>query len=104
MGHKIVSSNSTHRDPHPSFYEGNHWDYYFSLLPIFVPLTLVTVSYTYSKRDPILGPKALYSLLGVSQTLESTHFWKGGEKLRRLRKENGDEEERTQRKEECVEK
>ena len=98
MGPKIVSSNSTHRDPYPSFYEGNHWDYYFSLLPIFVPLPLFIVPYTYFRRDPILGLKILYSFLGVYQTLESTHFWKGGEKLRRLRKENGGEEERMQKK------
>ena len=62
-----------------------------------------------------MGLKILYSFIGVYQTLESTHFWKGGEKLRRLRKENGDEEERMQkkmetrrkeckRKEECIEK
>lgn len=104
MDLKVVSGNGTHRDSHPSFYKGNHWDYYFSLLLIFVPLLLFTVSHTYSRRDPILSPKVVYSLLGVYQTLESTHFWKGGEKLGRLRKESEDEEERTQRKEECIEK
>ena len=103
MGHKIVSSNGTYTDSHPFFYEGNHWDYYFSLLPIFEPLPLFTVPHIYYRMDPILGTKVLYSLLGVYQTLESTHFWKGGEKLRRLRKESGDKEERTQRKEECIE-
>ena len=25
MGPKVVPSNCTYRDPHPSFYKGNHW-------------------------------------------------------------------------------
>ena len=90
MGSKIIPSDRAHKDPHPPFYKSDYWDYYFSLLPIFVPLPLFTVPYTYFRRDPILGLKILYSFLGVYQTLESTHFWKDREKLRRLRKENGD--------------
>ena len=73
MSPKIVSSNSTYRDCHPSFYEGNHRDYDLSLLPVFMPLPLFTVRNSYSWSDPILSPQAFYSLLGVYQTLESTH-------------------------------
>ena len=74
MGPKVVPGNSTHKDCHPSFYEGNHRDYYLSLLPVFVSLPLFTIPNAYSWRDSIPSPKALYSLLGVHQTLESTHF------------------------------
>ena len=73
MGLKVVP-DSTHRDCHPSFYEGNHQDYYLSPLPIFVPLTLFTIPNAYSWKDPILSLKALYSLLRVYQILKSTHF------------------------------
>ena len=75
MGPKVVPGDSPHRDSHPPFYEGNHWDYYFSLLPIFVPLSLCAIPNAYSLRDPILNPKVLYSLFGVYQTFESTHFF-----------------------------
>ena len=74
MGPKVVPGNSTHKDCHPSFYEGNHRDYYLSLLPVFVSLPLFTIPNAYSWRDSIPSPKALYSLLGVHQTLESTNF------------------------------
>ena len=52
MGSKVVLSNYTHGDSHPSFYKGNHRDNYLSLLPIFVPLTLFIVPNAYSWRDP----------------------------------------------------
>ena len=74
MGPKIVPSNSTHRDCHPFFFEGNHQDYDLSPLPVFVPLSLFTIPNAYSWRDPILSLKALYSLIGVYQTLKSTNF------------------------------
>ena len=90
MGSKIIPSDHAHKDPHPPFYESDYWDYHFSLLPIFKPLPFLTVPYTYPRRDPIPGPKVLHCLLGLYQTLESTHFWKDREKLRGLRKENGD--------------
>ena len=102
MSPKVVSSDATHRDLHPSFYEGNHRDHYLSLLPVFMPLSFLTVPHTYSRRDPILGPKVFHFLLGLYQTLKSTHFRKGKEKLRRLRKESEGEEERMQREEECI--
>ena len=73
MGLKVVPDNNTPRDCHPSFYEGNHRDYYLSLLPVFMSLPLFTVRNSYSWSDPILSPKAFNSLLGVYQTLESTH-------------------------------
>ena len=62
-----------------------------------MPLPLFTVPNAYSWRDPILSPKVLYSLLGVYQTFESTHFWKGGDELRRLRIESGAKEEKTKK-------
>ena len=48
MGSKVVFGNGTNRDCHPFFYEVNHQDYYLSLLPVFVPLTLFTISNAYS--------------------------------------------------------
>ena len=74
MGPKVVPDDDPHRDFHPPFYEGNYWDYNFSLLPIFVPLPLCAIPNTYSWKDTILNPKVLYSLLGVYQSFESTHF------------------------------
>ena len=97
MRPKIISSNDTHGNPHPTIYKGNNWDYHLSLLPVFVPLPLFTVPNAYCWRDPILSPKVLYSLLEVYQTFESTHFWKGGDELRRLRIESGAEEEKTKK-------
>ena len=73
MRPKVVPSNSTHRDSHPSFYKGNHRDYYLSLLLVFVLLPLFTVPNSYPWRDPVQSSKALYSLLRVYQTFESTH-------------------------------
>ena len=69
MSSKVVSSDSTHGDFHPFFYEGNHRDYYLPDLPILVPLTLTTVPNAYSWRDPILSPNVLYPLLGVYKLL-----------------------------------
>ena len=80
MSPKIIPGYGAYGDSHPALYEDNYRDHYLSLLPIFVPLLLFTISHTHSRRDPILSPKVLYPLLGVYQTLESTHFWKGGEK------------------------
>ena len=74
MSSKVVPIDGTHGNSHPNLYEGNHWDYYFSLLPIFMPLPLFTVPNAYFLRDPILSFKAHYSLLKVYKTLESTHF------------------------------
>ena len=65
MGPKIIPGYGANRDSHPALYEGNHRDHYFSLLPVSVPLPLFTIPNTYSWKDPILSPKALYSLLGV---------------------------------------
>ena len=31
MGPKIIPSDRAHRDSHPPFYEGDHWDYFLSL-------------------------------------------------------------------------
>ena len=47
MSSKVVPSDSTHGDFHPSFYEGNHRDYYLLDLLILVPLTLITVPNSY---------------------------------------------------------
>ena len=99
MGFKIIPSDYAHWDSHFPFYEHDYRDYHFSLLPIFKPLPFLTVPHAYSRRDPILSLKVFHSLLGLYQILDSTHFWKGGKKLRRLRKGNGYEEERTQREE-----
>ena len=74
MSSKVIPSDDTHGNSHPILYEGNHWDYHFSLLPFFMPLSFLTVSNAYSWRGPILNPRALYSFLEVYQTLESTHF------------------------------
>ena len=104
MGFKVIPSDRAYKDSHPPFYESEHWDYHFSLPPIFKPLPFLTVPHTYPRRDLVPNPKVLHSLLRLYQTLESIHFWKGREKLRRLRKGSGDEEERTQREEERIEK
>ena len=74
MSLKVISSDSTHRDFHPSFYEGNHEDHYLSLLLVFMPLSLPTVPNTYSWRNPIQSSKVLYPLLKVYQAFESTYF------------------------------
>ena len=73
MSPKIIAGYGAYGDSHPALYEGNYWDHYLSLWPIFVPLPFFTVPNAYSWKDPILSPKALYSLLRVYQTLESTH-------------------------------
>ena len=73
MSLKVVSSDSSYGDLHPSFYDGNHWDHYLSLLPIYMPLSLLTIPNAYSWKDLILSPKVLYPLLRVYQTLKSTH-------------------------------
>ena len=65
MSSKVVSSDSTHGDFHPSFYEGKHQDYYLPDLPILGPLTLITVPNIYSWRDPITSPKGFYPLLEI---------------------------------------
>ena len=80
MSSKVVSSDSTHRDFHPSLYEGNHRDYYLLDLPILESLTLTIVPNAYSWGDPITSPKVFYPLLGVYQTLKCTHFYKGLER------------------------
>ena len=43
MGPKVIPGYSIHGNSHPSLYEGNHWDHNFSLLPFFVPLSLLIV-------------------------------------------------------------
>jgi len=48
MGSNIIPGYDAHRDSHPALYEGNHRDYYFSLLHIFVPLSLFIVPNAYS--------------------------------------------------------
>ena len=93
MSSKVVSSDSARGDLHHSFYEGNHWNHYLSLLPICMPLCLLTIPKTYSWMDPILSPNVLYPLLGVYQTLKSTHSLKGSKKtIKELRGENKAEE------------
>ena len=53
MSPKVIFNDSTYRDFHPSFYEGNHQDHYLSLLLVFMPLSFLTVPKTYSWRNPI---------------------------------------------------
>ena len=65
MGPKIIPSYSAHEDSHLALYEGNHQDYYFPDLPIFMPLTLFVVPNAYSWGDPVSSPKVFYPLLGV---------------------------------------
>ena len=89
MGPKVVPANDPHRDFHPPFYEGNYWDYNFSLLPIFMPLPLCAIPNTYFWKDTILNPKVLYP-----RVLNLPISWKGGGKLKRLRVESGAEEEK----------
>ena len=78
MSPKIVSSNCTHRDCHPSIYEGDHRDYYLTLLPFLKPLSFLTVPNVYVWWDPVLSPKGCYSPLRVYQAFESTHVFKKG--------------------------
>ena len=73
MSPEVIPSDHTHWDSHPSLYEGNHPDYYFSLLPIGVPIPFLTIPNGDSWWDPILSFKALYILHGVYQVSESTH-------------------------------
>ena len=72
MNPKVVPGYSTHRNSHPTLYEGNNSDYYFSLLPLLVPFSFLTISNECSWRNPIQSSKTLYSLLGVYQMSEST--------------------------------
>ena len=65
MGPNVIPSNGAHGDFHPTFYEGNHGDYYLSLLPIFMSLPLFTVPNAYFCKNPVTSPKVLYPLLGV---------------------------------------
>ena len=84
MGPKIIPGYGAHGDSHPALYEGNHRDYYLSLLPVFVPLSLFIVPNIYFQGDPILSPKVFYPLLGVYYTLKSTHFQKGLERTKKV--------------------
>ena len=43
MSPKVIPSNYTHWDSQPSLYKGNHWDYYFSILPTGVPIPFLTI-------------------------------------------------------------
>ena len=43
MDSKVIPSDCTYEDSHPSLYKGNHWDYDFSLLPISVLVPFLTV-------------------------------------------------------------
>ena len=74
MSPKVISSDSTYRDFHPSFYEDSYRDHYLSLLPVLMPVSLPKVPNTYSWRDPIQSSKALYPFLRFYQTFKSTHF------------------------------
>ena len=65
MGYQIILSDSAYGDSHPSLYEGNNWDYYFSLLPFSVPLPLFTVPNENSLGNSVLSLKAFYTFQGV---------------------------------------
>ena len=65
MSPKVISSDSTYRDFHPSFYEDSYRDHYLSLLPVFMLLTFFAIPNTYTWRDPILNLKILNPLLKV---------------------------------------
>ena len=97
MSFKVVSSDSTHGDFHPSFYESNHQDHYLLDLPILMLLTLITISNSYSWRDIITSPKGFYPFLGIYQILKSTHFQKRLGKLKRLKKKECEEKRRMQK-------
>ena len=73
MNPKVIPSDYAHGDSHPSLYKGNHWDYYFSFLPISVPVLFLTIPNGDSWRDPILSFKAFYTLSRVYQVSKSTH-------------------------------
>ena len=93
MGLKVVPSDSTYRDCHPFFYEGNHRDYYLSFLLAFVLLPLFTISNAYSWRDLIPSFEVLYSLLGVYQTLKSINFQKGLGKNKKIERRKWSQKE-----------
>ena len=76
MGYQVIPKNSTHRDSHPSFYEGNHRDYHFSLLSLGIPIPLFTVPNGNPLWDSISSFKAFYTLWGVYQVSKSTHLSK----------------------------
>ena len=65
MSPKIVSGDSTHRDFHPSLYEDNHRDHYFTFLPFLKPFPFLAIPNASVWWDPILGSKVRYPLLGI---------------------------------------
>ena len=65
MGYQIIPSDSAHEDSYRSLYEGNHGDYYFSLLPFSVPLPLFTVPIRNPLGNSVLSLKTLYNFRGV---------------------------------------
>ena len=73
MSPKVVPGNDAHESPHPTLYKGNHWDYHVSLLPFFMPFSLLTIPNKHSWQDPIQSSKALYTLLEVYQIGKPTH-------------------------------
>ena len=48
MSPKVVLGYGAHRNSHPTLYEGNHWDYHFSLLPFLMPFSLLTMTNEHS--------------------------------------------------------
>ena len=64
--HKEVSSNPTHGDFHPAFYECDHQNHYQARRFIYnQPFAQLTVLEFNTVRDPILSPKGSHAFGGV---------------------------------------
>ena len=56
----------THRNGHPSLYEGNHRDDHLSCLPLIKSFPLGSIPNAHVGGNVVLSPKVLHPLLGVN--------------------------------------
>ena len=74
MGPKIVPSDYSHGNSHPTLYKGNHWDDHFSRLPFLVPFPFLTIPNRDSRWDFELSFKVLNTFRRVYQVGKSTYL------------------------------
>ena len=63
---KKVPSEGTHRNGHPSLYEGNHRDDHLSYFPLIIPFPLGSISNAHVGGNVVLSPEILHPLLRVN--------------------------------------
>ena len=78
MGNQEIPSYSTHRDPYPSLYKGNHRDYHLSFCSQGMPFSLKAMSDRNLNWYVITGLKAFYALNSIYQASKSTHIRREG--------------------------